>query len=126
MKFVLTRKHLYWWPVTVSVPSPERDRAGEMVTMEFRMQFAALPRDEARALQERMRATPAGEGESEAHADLMRVVKGWDEDVVDEAGRPVPFSTEALAELLQISWYRLGVYRAWAASLVGEAARRGN
>lgn len=125
MKFVLTKKHLYWWPVTVAVPSPDPERAGEMVEMSFKMRFEALPRDEARAMQERIRALPANEAETETHADLMRVAKGWD-DVVDEDGVPVPFSADALSELLQISWYRLGVYRAWAASLVGEAPRRGN
>lgn len=118
MKFVLTHKHRYWWPVTIAVPSAERERAGEMVEMTFKMQFEALPRDEAKALQDRM-------VEGEQHADLMHVVKDWDE-VVDEAGQPIPFSAEALQQLLQVSWGRLGVYRAWTASLVGEAARRGN
>ncbi len=121
MKFVLSKKHLYWWPVTVSVPNPDRDRAGEMVEMTFRMRFEALPRDEALALQER-----AAGAEGSAHADMMRVVQGWDDDVVDDDGKAVPFSAEALQQLLQISWYRLGVYRAWAASLVGEAPKRGN
>jgi hypothetical protein len=126
MKFVLTRKHLYWWPVTVAVPSPDQDRAGEMVEMTFKMRFESLPRDEAKAMQDRIRALPENEAEAESHADLMRVVKGWDDDVIDDDGKPVPFSPEALRKLLQVSWYRLGVYRAWAASLVGEAPRRGN
>jgi len=123
MKFVLSRNHLYWWPVTIAVPHPDLDRAGQMLEMTFRMRFEALPRDEARIMQERT-AKPAGE--EEPNADLLRVIKGWDEDVVDEAGKPVPFSAEALRSLLQVSWFRLGVYRAWAASLVGEASRRGN
>ena len=126
MKFVLTNKHRYWWPVAITVPNPDPNRAGEMVEMQFKMQFEALPRDEAKAMQDRIRALPADEAEAENHADLMRVVKGWDSDVVDEDGDTVPFSAEALSQLLQISWYRLGVYRAWAASIVGEAPRRGN
>jgi hypothetical protein len=126
MKFVLTTKHFYWWPVTVAVPHPDQKRAGEMLEMTFKLQFESLPRDEAKALYEQARALPAAEAEAQSHADLLRVVKDWDEDVVDDAGRPVPFSAEALQQLLQISWYRLGVYRAWAASQVGEAARRGN
>lgn len=126
MKLVLTKKHLYWWPVTVSVPHPDQGHAGEMIEMTFRMRFEALPRDEARALYEQARALPAGEAEAQSHADLMRVVRGWDEDVVDDDGKPVPFTAEALQQLLQISWYRIGVYRAWAASQVGEAAKRGN
>ncbi len=124
MKFVLARNHLYWWPVTVAVPHPDLDRAGEMLEMTFRMRFEALPRDDARILQERA-VRPDG-GEAEPNADLLRVIKGWDEDVVDGDGKPVPFSAEALRGLLQISWFRLGVYRAWSASLVGEASRRGN
>lgn len=126
MKFVLTRKHRYWWPVTVAVPNPDPDRAGEMVEMTFKMQFETLPRDEALALQERTAKAAGAEAEGAAYADLMRVVKGWDGDVVDENGCLVPFTLEALQQLLQVSWYRLGVYRAWTASLVGEAPRRGN
>lgn len=126
MKFVLTKKHLYWWPVTVAVPHPDQARAGEMLEMTFRMQFEALPRDEAKAIYEQAKSLPAGEAEAQSHADLMRVVQGWDDDVIDDDGRPIPFSPEALQQLLQISWYRLAVYRAWAASQVGEAARRGN
>ena len=126
MKFVLSKTHLYWWPVTIAVPSPDRERAGEMVEMTFKMQFEALPRDEARAMYERLEALPAGKAETQTHADLMRVVKNWDEDVVDDAGRPVPFAPEVFAQMLQISWYRLGVYRAWTASLVSEAPKRGN
>lgn len=126
MKFVLTKKHLYWWPVTVAVPHPDQARAGEMLEMTFRMQFEALPRDEVLTPQEQAAVAAGGELVRPTDYDLLRVVRGWDDDVVDDDGRPVPFSVEALQQLLQISWYRLAVYRAWAASLVGEAARRGN
>jgi len=78
MKFVLSRNHLYWWPVTIAVPHPDLDRAGQMLEMTFRMRFEALPRDEARIMQERT-AKPAGE--EEPNADLLRVIKGWDEGV---------------------------------------------
>jgi len=122
MKFTMTRKHRYWWPVKVAVPNPELDKAGEWLEMNFRMRFAALPREEADAISEKLKKS---EG-ADIHADLMRVVKDWDEDIIDADGKPIPFSPEAFAELLQISWYRMAVYRAWGDSLIGEAARRGN
>lgn len=121
MKFTLTRKHLYWWPVKVAVPHPDKDRAGEQLEMEFRMQFESLPRSEADRLAELMKADPS----AHAHADIRLVARDWD-GVVDDDGDAVAFTAEALDEFMQISWYRLAVYRAWGASLVGDAARLGN
>tara|TARA_R110002020_G_scaffold34066_34_gene103956 strand:- start:5883 stop:6248 length:366 start_codon:yes stop_codon:yes gene_type:complete len=121
MKFVLTSTHRYWWPVKVSIPDPDPSRAGEYLEMEFKMQFDSLPRDEADKVAELMRASS-----DNTYADLKRVSRDWDENVVDENGKPIPFSAEAFEELLRISWYRLAVYRAWGASLVDEKARLGN
>lgn len=121
MKFTLTSNHRYWWPVKVAIPHPDKDKAGEQIEMEFRMQFETLPRDEADRIAELMKGDP-----SQVHADLKRVACDWDENVVDDGGKPVPFSVEALDQALQISWFRLALYRAWGASLVDDAARLGN
>tara|TARA_R100001129_G_scaffold173048_1_gene144170 strand:+ start:2995 stop:3360 length:366 start_codon:yes stop_codon:yes gene_type:complete len=121
MKFTLTRAHLYWWPVKVAIPHPDKDKAGEQLEMTFKMQFEALPREDAERIAEDMKRDP----ETAANADIRRVARDWDE-VVDAEGKAIPFSTEALDELMQISWYRMAVYRAWGASLIGDAARLGN
>lgn len=126
MKFRLTNKHLYWWPVTVSVPHPDKDKAGEMLEMKFRVQFAALPREEANAIAERIRSLPVEEAEQEQFAELKRVVKDWDEDVIDDDDAPIPFSADAFNQLLEISWYRLAIYRAFAESMIAQGGRRGN
>lgn len=118
MQFVLTTTHLYWWPVKVSIPHPDADKAGETLEMEFKMQFASLPRDEADRLSETLKTDP--------YADIKRVARNWDENVVDGKGKAIPFSAEALDELLRISWYRFAVYRAWGASLIDDKARLGN
>lgn len=121
MKFVLASTHLYWWPVKVSIPHPDLAKAGQSLEMEFNMQFESLPREEADKIAQLMK-----DDRSNAYADLKRVVRDWDENVVDGDGKAVPFTTDALDELLRISWYRIAVYRAWGASLVDERARLGN
>ncbi len=118
MKFKATATHLYWWPVTVQLPHPDPAHAGETVEASFKMRFEALPTDEAEALQK------APEGER--HALLKRAVRGWNEDVVGEDDAPLPFSAETFDRLMQSSWFRIGVYRAWGESLVPGAAKRGN
>ena len=121
MKFILTSEHRYWWPVKVAIPDPDPTKAGDYLEMEFKMQFDSLPRDEADKISTLMRSDA-----SHAYADLKRVARDWDDNVVDDKGKTIPFSPEAFDELLNISWYRLAVYRAWGASLVDEKARLGN
>ena len=121
MQFVLTTQHLYWWPVKVSIPHPDPAKAGEYLEMEFKMQFESISREEADRISNLIKADPAQE-----YADIKRVARNWDENVVDANGQAVPFSPEALDQLLQISWYRFAVYRAWGASLSGDKARLGN
>ncbi|MBL8575134.1 MAG: hypothetical protein JNM13_15775 [Hyphomicrobiaceae bacterium] len=49
-------------------------------------------------------------------ADLAPLVHGW-RDVVDADGAPVPFSAEALAQLLDLPAVRIGIYRGYGAAL---------
>jgi hypothetical protein len=102
----------------VQLPHPDPDKAGETIAAEFKMQFEALPSDQAEALH------TAADGDR--HALLKRAVRGWDEDVVGDDEKPLAFSAEAFDRLMQVSWFRIGVYRAWGESLVPGAAKRGN
>ena len=49
--FVLAEKMLFWWPVKVSRPATSRDEAGRFVEQTFHVQFEALEKDAAMAMQ---------------------------------------------------------------------------
>lgn len=124
MKFVLGKSDRYWWPVVVRVPDP--DRAGQ--TVDLKLEILLEPKDQDAAMEDTERL--AGivnirERASAERAVLTDVCKDW-RDVVDEDGKPVPFSTDALDAALQKSWFRIGLLRAYGESLSGEAARLGN
>lgn len=124
MKFRLTQDHVFSWPIKISIPDP--DKAGDVVIRSFNMTFRAMPLAEAHALDaawEKM--TPK---EQTVHQDdvLRRVCIGWDDGVVGDDRKPVPFSSEALEQALQFSWFRLGVYRAFRDAMDGRGAAEGN
>lgn len=124
MKFVLTKEHVYPWPVTVNPPDPERP--GELLEQKFVMTFRAMPRDEADAFDAQIDALPDAE-KLKHQDDLLRsVAKGWDENVVGEDKKPIPFSPEMLEQAMLHSWFKIGCYRAYRESLRGQAAAKGN
>lgn len=119
MKFRLTSDHTYPWPVIVSVPDPEN--AGAVIEQSFVMTFRAMPLDEAHRLDEEIEALPAKEQSRRQDDVLRRVAIGWDEDVVGDDGKPIPFNQVALDQAIQLSWFRIGCYRAYRESLMGQA-----
>lgn len=124
MKFKLTTEHTYWWPVTVRMPDP--DRAGATMEFAFNAHFRALPKSEAKALQKRLLAlSDTGSDEAEA-ATIRETLTGWDEDVVDDQGRPVRFSLDALDAAMELPWFRRGVLAAYVASLQDGGPAAGN
>lgn len=125
-KFRPTKKRVYWWPVTVRYPDPDPAKAGEIAEETFKARFEEIPRDEAKRLQEEMAALPYDKREEKEHELIIRVMTGWNEDVVDEGDQPIPFSGEALRSVLQSSYARLAINTAYFLSLTGEAARKGN
>lgn len=125
MKFQLTETDRYWWPVTVRVPDP--NTAGKVVEQTFNMQFEPVSRDEAIAHEEGYATCKsAAERVSHERNHLMRIAKGWNEDVVGPDNKPVPFTEETFRQALQKSWFRIAVFNAYAESLNGEEARLGN
>lgn len=127
MKFVLATTSRYWWPVVVRRPDPDLERAGQIIEERFRALLEPPPQDEALDIQARIAAMrdPIQRAREERDA-LAAVCKGWDSDVTDASGAPVPFSAPALQAALQQVWFRTGLYQAYAESLSGEAARLGN
>lgn len=126
MKFKVTSEHVYWWPVECSVPDPDPKKAGKFQKQSFKMQFRAMPKDEAERLLNEIAALPAAERQAREHDLLMKVCLNWDESVVGEDDQPLEFSAAVLQQLAGLSWFRLGVYRAYNQSLTGEEARLGN
>lgn len=123
-KFVMTEKHLYWWPVTVRVPDP--DNAGTFVEQSFEMQFEAQPREVLLACQERHAAATTDRERIEADTEQMRMCcRSW-RGIVDERGADVPFSAERLDALVGLSWGRAAIMTALAEANFGQEAKRGN
>lgn len=124
MKFTLAKKVRYWWPVTVRMPDPETP--GKIVEQQLKVLFEPKSRDEALAAQDDYAQLDTARARAEhEHTELKDVVKGWD-DVVDDDKSPVPFTEETISAALQLSWFRTGVYAAYAESLNGQEARLGN
>lgn len=82
------------WPVKARMPKDN----GRFEVLEFKAKFKLL----AKSAIDAMRDLP--------DADLLReVVVGWDEQVVDDTGQPVPFSDEARAIMLEPVWLRVAL-----------------
>lgn len=126
MDYQLTDTFTYWWPVTVRIPNPDPDHAGEIVEQTFKMQFMALDRDEQIAEQQKLdELTAVDDIKAHEHDLLRRVCKNWVGVVGDEKA-PVGFSSDAFDKALQKGWFRQGVYDAFNESMSGEEARMGN
>jgi hypothetical protein len=124
MRFKLSKSYRYWWPVTVRLPDP--DKAGSILEQRFEAQFEPLSRDELLASQEAAAklTTLRDMAEHEA-AQATRMVTDWRE-IDDEAGKPLAFSPERLAQALQQPWFRAAINEALNRSMNGEEARLGN
>jgi hypothetical protein len=124
LKFKMSDKPRYWWPVVVRTPDPEN--AGKVIEQKLKVLFEPQDRDEAVAAAEAYaKLTSPREKAEHEHLQLLAVVKNWDE-VEDDDKNPVPFSPEIFLAAVQQSWFRTGVYAAYADSLNGIEARLGN
>lgn len=126
VKFVVTKTHLYWWPVKVRMPNPDPRRAGDVQEFTFKAQFEAIGTEEADEIIAELNALPAADRGKRQHDLLLRVVKGWNEDVIDEDKNPIEFSEAVFRDLLDMGWFAAGMWRAWGDSQRAEGGRRGN
>ncbi|MFK4060310.1 hypothetical protein [Brucella anthropi] len=124
MKFILTDRPRYWWPVTVRVP--DESNAGKIMTQTLKVLFEPKPREEAIAAQEAYsKLLTERERANHEKMQLLDIVKDWD-DVIGADKSPVSFSAETFANALEQRWFRDGVYLAYTQSLNGEEAQAGN
>lgn len=121
--FTITKKRLFWWPVTVKIPSP--DNSGVYQEHGFEMQFEAMPRDRALEIDAERNRLPAAERDALAFEFLFEVARGW-RDVVAEDGTDAPFSEELFRQQLQYPWFRDAVVAAYEQAVTGQDARLGN
>lgn len=123
-KFVMTTKHLYWWPVTVRMPDPEN--AGAFIEQTFEMQFVAQNRDDAVAAQEHYASLTTDRERIEADKEQMRkICRSW-RGIVDVDGADIPFTAALLDDAMGVSWFRTGVMQAIAEASMGVEAKAGN
>lgn len=119
MTFKMTKEHLYWWPVEVKVPATEHNRAGTFQVMELKMLFVATRKEEASS------SSVDGDAPTSDTPEIEKFVRDWD-DVIDDDGKPVPFTDKNFRLAMGTVWFRSAVYRAYTASLVGDEARTKN
>lgn len=121
--FAVTKKRLFWWPVTVRIPHP--DKAGAFEAHSFEMQFEAMSLERAREIDAGTASLSGGASEVRPFAFLREVCRGW-RDVVDEAGESVPFTPEAFGAQLQFGWFSTAVFEAYQEAVSGQEPRLGN
>ncbi len=117
--FKVVQSYQFWYPVKITTPHPEK--TGEFEEQAFDALFEPMPHAQAREFDKKMAALSPIERTDREHDLLRKVLKDW-KGVVDEGGKHVGFSAEALEQVLQFSWARTGLYRAYWAAMNGEAA----
>jgi hypothetical protein len=112
MHFQICDPYSFWWPVTVSLPDP--DRPGELCQQDFEGKFLMTSHEQLAEL------------ESEGQEQLISTILTDWRNVHDEDGNPAPFSGEALRKCLPYQHFRIAVYRAYLSALNGQAAPNGH
>lgn len=124
MRFAVTDKREFWWPVTVRMP--DETTAGQIVEAGFEARFEALPSERAVALEKAIREAAVAEGIVAAETAVIEsVTRSW-RGVEDASGNNLPFSAEALGQACRWAWFRAGVIAAFRQAMAGEEARRKN
>jgi hypothetical protein len=119
MSFVLKQSDTYTWPVAFDVPVD----GGRHERQTFDGQFKRLPQSKVGPmLAELARLEDLGDLErmNELATDL---IVGWS-GVTDDAGKEIPFSQKALAQMLEVPFLAVAVLKAYMDSIKG--ARRKN
>lgn len=114
--FVLRPPTDFWWPVRIPTASE-----GDYTYAKLDLLFAALPQPEL----DKMQGIGLAEGEKPPSDTqiALRVVRGW-RHMPDEHGNPVPFSEQALQQLLAHPMARLHIVGTYMAASNGLAARK--
>jgi hypothetical protein len=116
MAFVLSKSATYTWPVRISLATD----GGKTTIETFDVEFRRLPQSrineivrQARAAE---RARDVDEDQIEDQDAAREIMAGW-AGVTDDAGKEIPFSESALAQLLEIPTVAGQIVKAWFESL---------
>ena len=124
MQFKLAKTYRYWWPVTVQIPDPEIP--GKIIEQQLKIEFEPMAQAALTTAQEESaKLKTLREVTEHGIRQVKRVICNWD-GVVDDDGKPVPFTADALEQALQHAWFRTGINKALSESQNGEEARQGN
>jgi hypothetical protein len=115
MAFVLSKSDTYDWPVRITLATDGGKRTVETLDVNFRR----LPQSRITELVKQARAAELGRDDDVVMDDreaAREIIAGWD-GVVDDAGKPVPYSEAALVQLLEIPTVAGQIVTAWFESL---------
>lgn len=109
--FAIVKNPIYSWPVEVSLPDPAKP--GKWKTHSFIGHFKKLSDQEFRdALEPMTDATlPPAERVDRENEFIQRVLVGW-EGITDEDGTPLPFNTDQVEAVLNLTEVRSGLFEA--------------
>ena len=108
MAFVRKKVKIFSWPVSIEEPAD----GGTFDTATFDAKFKRVGRKEFQKLGEK------------GELDLLKVIMvGWD-GILDEEGKEVPFSLEAMREFSDDPYWIRGVLKAYTETF--EGGRQGN
>lgn len=124
MKFILTPKNKFWWPVIVQAPDPEAP--GKFIEQRLEVRFNVPDQDDEIAYQEKFAAATTQRERVEMEmARLLEMITDW-RGVEDDERTEVLFNKEMITAALKQPWFRTGVYTALAEAISGKEARLGN
>jgi hypothetical protein len=116
MAFVLSKSATYTWPVRITLATDGGKQTVETLDAEFRR----LPQSRINEIVRQARAAERGrsqDGELIEDQDAAKeIIVGWS-GVTDDAGKEIPFSETALAQLLEIPTVAGQIVKAWFESL---------
>jgi hypothetical protein len=117
MAFVLAKETSYSRPVPFDVPVDGDEETG-FEKQEITIRFRDTRTSEALAILDKVNA------EEITDAEICReVIVGWGDDVVDEKGKAVPFSPEALELLLERRFFASAALAVFFDSLRGRKVK---
>ncbi|MES0879700.1 hypothetical protein [Roseibium sp. SCP14] len=123
MNFKITDTYRFWWPVTVRMPDP--NNAGAIIEQKFEALFEALPEDRANEMDEAFAALEtAKDRKAHQHDAIREILKDW-RGVIAEDESEQPFTEDAREQCIQSTWFRIGVYDAYAQAMRAEEAGDG-
>jgi hypothetical protein len=116
MAFVLSKSATYTWPVRITLATDGGKQTVETLDAEFRR----LPQSRINEIVRQARAAERGRSEDgeliEDQDAAKEIIVGWS-GVTDDAGKEIPFSETALAQLLEIPTVAGQIVKAWFESL---------